>query len=270
MLNLKSLAWLGCCALLITLSGCGESSERIAKKNQGDVDVLETHIQPLSIEDDSVQTRYGKVEITRSAPDMPPDSLTLDGKEMFRDEGFFVSLQSYIQQNGRDLVLFGSNCGGSGCPESHFQFLILDQDTNPLLVSQDDFYALPEDLNIKTDEGKILLDLGFEAGKHKSAVLEGNNLSIVLKTVPKEYLGDEKCQWLHTDALNACMEYRDIDPQCAEPQSEFAGYLMRGVAGMADFPGFDAEAFAHHCSTACNSGQKASFDSFAREVCSKQ
>lgn len=270
MCRLKSLAWLGCCALLLVLPGCGESGERIAEKKQGAVDVLETHIQPLSIEDNSVQTRYGKVEIARSAPDMPPDSVALDGKEVFRDEGFFISLQSYIQQDGRDLVLFGSNCGGSGCPENHFQFLVLDKDAEPQLVSQDDFYALPDDLSIKVDGGKIMLDLGFEAGKHKSAILAGNDLNIVLETAPKEYLGDEKCQWLHTDALNSCAEYHDIDPQCEEPQGSFAGYLMRGVAGMADFPGFDAEAFDRYCISACSSGQIAGFDGFAREVCGKQ
>lgn len=266
-MNLKKpWVWMGYGIMLLSLSGCGGSGERTDTEA---IEVLETHIQPIALEDDFVQTRYGKVEIVRSDADMPPDTLQLDGKEVFRDEGFYLSLHYYIQQENRDLVLFGSNCGGSGCPENHFQFLILDKDTAPQLVTQQDFYALPGDLNLTSDSLKILIDLGFAAKKHKSAILEGNNLTITLENAPKEYLGDEKCQWLHTDGLTACMEYRDIDPKCTDPQAEFAGYLMRGVAGMDDFPGFDAEAFTKNCVASCLLGKPPSFDSFAREVCSK-
>jgi hypothetical protein len=257
---------LGCALLLAALSACDENGQ-----SHSPVDVVETHITAIPTDhDNALQTRYGKVETARSAPDMPNDSLTLDGKEMFRDEGFFVSIQYYIQQEQRDLVLFGANCGGSGCPESHYQFLILDGQNQPKLVANEDFYALPGDVSIETNGLKILLDLGFEAGKHKRAVLEGDKLSISLETAPKEYLGDEKCQWLHTDALSACTEYRDVDPKCAEPQSEFAAYLSRGVAAMADFPGFDGDAFDRHCLSACETGQPAPFETFAKEVCSKQ
>lgn len=268
MSRLKPLAWIGWCIVLLTLPGCDGSSD-LANETQSPVEVLETSIQPLALEDSAAQTRYGKVEITRSTPDMPPDTLTLDGKEVFRDEGFYIALHHYIQQEKRDLVLFSSNCGGSGCPENHFQFLVLENDAQPQLVSHDDFYGLPDDLGVQADGLKILLDLGFEAGKHKSAVLEGHNLSIVLQTAPKEYLGDENCQWLHTDGLTACIEYRDIDAKCADPQAGFAGYLMRGVAGMADFPGFTADAFNQYCVDACMSGKPAPFDTFATAVCSK-
>lgn len=262
----KPLGGLLCCTLLLAaLSACDGN-----KPSDSPVDVVETHITAIPAEhDNALQTRYGKLETASSAPDMPADSLKLDGKEIFRDEGFFVSIQYYIQQDQRDLVLFGANCGGSGCPESHYQFLILDDNHGSQLVSNEDFYALPGDVSIETNGLQILLDLGFEAGKHKRAVLDGETLKVSRETAPKEYLGDEKCQWLHTDGLTACKEYRDVDPNCAEPQSEFAGYLMRGVAGMADFPGFDAEAFNRHCINTCMTGEPAPFAAFAREVCSK-
>lgn len=256
----------GCTLLLAALPGCDDNEPSHSR-----VDVVETRITAVPAENDNtLQTRYGKLETARSAPEMPADSLKLNGTEIFRDEGFFVSIQYYIQQDERDLVLFGANCGGSGCPESHYQFLVLDGQNQAQLVSNEDFYALPGDVSIETNGRQILLDLGFEAGKHKRAVLEDQNLQITLETAPKEYLGDEKCQWLYTDGLDTCKEYRDVDPQCAEPQSEFAGYLMRGVAGMTDFPGFAAEAFDRHCINTCMTGQAAPFEAFAREVCSKQ
>lgn len=255
-----------CTLLLASLQGCDGNRQQ----DDSAVKVIETRIQVIpDDQDDALQTRYGKLATAHSAPDLPADSLTLDGKEIFRDEGFFVSIQYYIQQDQRDLVLFGANCGGSGCPESHYQFLILDGKSQPQLVSNDNFYALPGDVSIDTSGLKILLDLGFEAGKRKHAVLDGNALSITLEPAPKEYLGDEKCQWLHTDALNACAEYHDVDPKCTEPQSEFAGYLMRGVSGMSDFPGFDADAFNRQCINACITGKPAPFETFAREVCSR-
>ncbi len=257
---------LGCALLLAALSACDNHQQ-----TPNPVNVVETHITAIPTDhDNALQTRYGKVATARSAPDMPNDSLTLDGKELFRDEGFFVSIQYYIQQDQRDLVLFGVNCGGSSCPESHYQLLILDGQNQPQLVSNEDFYALPGDVSINTSGLNILFDLGFDSGKRKHAVFDGDKLTVTLETVPKEYLGDEKCQWLHTDALSACTEYRDVDPKCAEPQSEFADYLTRGIEGMADFPGFDAEAFDRQCTNACITGKPAPFEAFAREVCSKK
>ncbi|MDD5393577.1 MAG: hypothetical protein PHE17_11215 [Thiothrix sp.] len=260
----KPLTWICCCALLLALPGCNDG-----EKSEPKVEVLETHIQPIALEDDSLQTRYGKLEITRAKADMPPDTLKLDGGQVFREEAFYLSLHQYIQQGKRDLVLFGSNCGGTGCPQNHFYFLVLSKDAKPQTVTLDDFTAYPDDLSAKTDGEKIVLDLGFDKGKHKTAVLEDDALKVVLETVPKTFLGDEKCQWLHTDGLSACVDYHEVDDKCADPQAEFAGYLSRGVAAMADFPGFDAASFNKHCIAACASQQPADYESFAKEVCSK-
>lgn len=264
--RLKTLAWLGCCVTLLLLSGCWEQAQQQTDKP---LEVLETQIKQLDVADDTVQTRYGRLEITRSTPDMPPDTLLLDGKQVFQEEAFYLSLHQYITQDQRDLVLFGSNCGGTGCPTDQFHLLSLEKDKAPQTITQDAFSAYPEDLKIRADGKSLIMDMGFAAGKRKTAVLLGNELNIVLEAAPKEFLGDDNCQWLHTDGLTACAEYRDVDPQCTDPQADFTGYLMRGVAGMADYPGFDAAAFTRHCTAACLSGQPVTYETFAKETCSK-
>lgn len=272
----QSAQWygIGCCILFLTLAGCDyQTSTAEQKTNTGhqqqSVAVLETHIQPLALEDDMVQTRYGKLEIVRSQQEMPPDTLKLDGKQIFREEAFYLSLHQYITQNDRDLVLFGSNCGGTGCPENHFYLAVLEKNAEPAILTQENFVAYPDDLKVKTEGEKLIIDLGFAGGKHKVATLQGKELKIALEDVPKTFLGEEDCQWLQTDAIDACIEYRESDEKCADPQSEFSGYLSRGVVALSNYPGFVTEAFDRHCKAACETGKRPDYETFAKEVCSK-
>ncbi len=129
MQGLARFGLISCCLLLLALSGCGKSRE--APPTSDKIAVLETHIQDLSPEDDTLQTRFGKLEMVRSQPDTPPDTLKLDGKQVFEQEGFYLFLHQYIKRNERDLVLFGSNCGGTACPHSQFYFLLLAPDSEP-------------------------------------------------------------------------------------------------------------------------------------------
>lgn len=233
------------------------------------VKVLETYLRSLSFEDDAVETRFGKLEITRSQPEMPPDTLLLAGKKVFQQEGFYLSLHYYLRQNERDIVLLGSNCGGTACPQNQFYYLILRPDTEPLLLTDNQFMAIPEDLDLQVDGGQLLLDLGYQAGKHKIATLAGDTLRVTLEAVAKSFLGEENCRWLHEEALGSCRDYRETDAQCGDIQNSFPGYLSRGIAAVAEHPGFVADAFARRCQLACATDSTVDYPTFAKEVCSK-
>jgi hypothetical protein len=265
--------FLASCLMLI-LSACERSSDQPAATSH--VAVTETHIQSLEpAEDavtanDTVQTRFGKLEIVQGATtDKPSDTLNLDGKQVFRQDGFFLSLHQYIRQNERDLVLFSSNCGDTSCPRDQLYFLLLDKDSKPEVISKENFFAYPDDIGLQAEGERLILDLGFEAGQHKSAVMEGKELSITLKKAEKTFLGEEDCQWLYNDALGACQEYRDTDTKCAEPQSSFSADLMRGVSALSDHPGFGSDAFGRYCFSTCDTSARPAYPAFAKDVCSK-
>jgi hypothetical protein len=265
---LAHVSWLSCCSLLLVLPGCDNRVEAPPAETPK-VTVLETYIQSLTLEDEILDTRFGKLAIAHSKTDMPPDTLTLDKQQLFQQEGFYLSLHYYVKQNTRDVVLFGSNCGGTACPQHQFYFLLLNKDANPEIVTHPDFSAIPEDLTLNVDGDRLLLDLGFQAGKHKNAVLQTNKLGIELETVPKSFVGEENCRWLYDEALGACKEHQETDTSCRDPQINFPGYLTRGIAAVREHPGFIHEAFERRCKIACESTKIVDYPTFAKEVCSK-
>jgi hypothetical protein len=260
------LLYLCFCIPLLVLSGCGEGKNtQTAEKNT----VLETYIQPIAIENDAIDTRFGKVDITSDAPNVPADTLKVNGQEVFRAKAFYLSLHQYIRQGQRDVVLFGSNCGDTSCPQTQFYGFLLAIDAKPQILTQENFTAKAGELTVKADGEKILLDLGFNAGKHKSAVLDGEKLSINLETVPEAFIGEEQCQWLYTDALNACKDYHEVDEKCTEPQTDFTEYLQHGMTVLVDIPGYKDASFERYCANACATQQTPDYEAFAMEVCSK-
>jgi hypothetical protein len=266
---LARLTLISCCVcLLLALSACDQPDGE-APGAEPKVAVLETYVQSLTLEDDAIQTRFGKLEITHSKPDMPPDTLKLDGKPVYQQEGFYLSLHQYVKQNARDIVLFGSNCGGTACPQNQFHYLLLDKDAPPVIVSDSQFSADPEDVALSVDGDRLLLDLGYQAGKHKTATLQGDKLGISMAAVEKSFLGEENCRWLYDDALGLCREYREADPGCGDPQTSFPGYLTRGIDAIAEHPGFIGDAFDRRCKIACETDKTVDYPTFAKEVCSK-
>lgn len=266
-----SVTFLPAIAVLLVLAGC-ERAPEIPGKTAENADapvILETHIRELQLEDDAVQTRFGKVEISRTEVDMPPDTLKLDGQQIFRVEGFYLSLHYYIKQNERDLLLFGSNCGGTGCPQNDFHVLVLQKGADPQILTDKDFTAYLDDLEITVDGKRLQVDLGFQGGKHKVASLLGDQLTVELQTVPKSFVGEANCRWVYDEVLRACREYRETDASCADPQAGFAGYMTRGIAAVAEHPGFSSEAFSRRCNIACGSGKMVDYSTFSKEVCSK-
>ncbi|MFN3785424.1 MAG: hypothetical protein ACK4RS_01160 [Thiothrix sp.] len=90
--------------LIVTLTlGCDQrptqssNNTRSAATDATGVAVQETYLRALTFEEDTLDTRFGKLEITYSRAGMPPDTLSLAGKQVFRQEGFYLSLHYYLR-----------------------------------------------------------------------------------------------------------------------------------------------------------------------------
>lgn len=218
---------------------------------------------------DKLQTRAGLLEIGRSDFNSPPDSLVLGGKVVYKDEGNYLSLYQVFTFPDHDAVLFASNCGGSGCATDDFAFLIVRQGVEQTVVKAADFYAYPHEVKTLQDGKAIKLELGYTGGKRKLATLDGEQLTVHLEDVPPQPLAEDSCKWLHGDAMSACVDARNRNPGCDNPQDDFSGAVMRGVAAMSDYPGFVQRGFDQHCQQACRDGSAGDYATFGGEVCSK-
>lgn len=259
------------CVLVASwLVGCGGDDEYYDRK-LNDGDALETRLE----------TRFGTLEVIRSHQDSPLDAVTLDGKVFLKREFEYLTLYHYFVQPKRDVVLMGANCGGTGCPFDELFFVVLRDDAEPTIFTDDQMYAFPNEIDALQKEGTIRVGLGYVEGKQQTAFLHKQTgsgaklssklkLEIVLSEPLQRPLETEYCEWLHTDAMNACAEYQDTDAKCEDPQAGFVGYLMRGVAAIADRPGFVSSAFEQACIGACKTGAPIDYATFATEVCSQK
>lgn len=250
---------LGSLFLALWLVGCGSDGEYYDRKlNAGDN--LDTVLE----------TRFGTLEVVRSHQDAPLDAVSLDGKTFLKRDFEYLTLYHYFVQPERDVVLMGANCGGTGCPFDELFFVVLREATPPVVFTDDQMYAFPNEIDATQTDGVIRVGLGYLEGKQQTAFLHKNSPpEIVLSEPLQRPLETEYCEWLHRDAMNACVEYKDTDEKCDDPQAGFVGYLMRGVAAIADRPGFVSTAFDQACINACQTGVAADYSTFAPQVCSQ-
>ena len=273
---LKRLSWVCCWVLLIALVGCDDKKEQAESATAANVAVLETHIERIPLENDTFKTRAGELNIVRSTPNSPPDSLQLNGKTIYKQDHVYLSLHQYITQNGRELVLVGANCAGEQCPENaatQFAFVGLQAGKDAQILSQATFSSMmdAEDVNLTVDNGKVMVDLGFEAGKRKVATLQGDQLAVTLETVAQTSLEQDDCQLLYTDVLQSCIDARENDASCADPQSWIGVELASSLTIMSNFPGFQAPNWEKYCKSGCATGNTVvDYPTFARDVCSIQ
>lgn len=246
--------------LALWLVGCGNDGEYYDRElNAGDN--LDTVLE----------TRFGQLEVVRSHQDAPLDAVNLDGETFLKRDFEYLTLYHYFVQPERDVVLMGANCGGTGCPFDELFFVILREGTAPVVFTDDQMYAFPNEIDALQADGVIRVGLGYLEGKQQTAFLRKNSPpEIVLSEPLLRPLETEYCKWLHSDAMNACVEYKDTDAKCEDPQAGFVGYLMRGVAAIADRPGFVSTAFDQACVDACQTGAAADYSPFATQVCSQK
>lgn len=218
---------------------------------------------------EQLQTRQGLLSIGRSSAEMPPDTLLLAGKAVHSAEGNYIALHKLFPMGDSDVVLFSSNCGGSGCSENEFGFLVLKPNANPKVVSQKNFFAGIPQVKTRQQGDTIHLQLGYNAGKKTLATYHNEQVSIEYKSLPPQALDADECKWLYDELVKQiCISAKSEDPTCADPEATFTGFAMRGLAGVAEYPGFQAEGFTQQCQQACRTGKTVDYASFSHVACS--
>jgi uncharacterized protein YecT (DUF1311 family) len=218
---------------------------------------------------EQLQTRQGRLSIGRSSADMPPDTLLLDGKAVHSEEGNYIAMHKLFPIGETDVVLFSSNCGGSGCSENEFGFLVLKPNAAPKVVSQKDFSAGVPQVKTRQQGDTVYLQLGYNAGRKTIATYKDEHVSIDYKTLPPQALEADECKWLYDELVKGvCISVKSDDPTCADPEGTFTGFAMRGLAAVAEYPGFKADGFTQQCKQACRTGKTVDYASFSYVACS--
>ena len=214
-----------------------------------------------------LQTRQGNLEVTRSNFDAPPDTLMLNGKSIYKAQGSALFLYKLFTLGTNDIVLMGSSCAGAGCSTHEFSFLIIPPRDAPKLVHNNELYGYENAVTYKQSGNKIILNLGFSNGKRKLATYQNGEISIDWQTVAAKPLDATHCEWLHTEAMQACIDANKDDANCDDPESNFSDLIARGTNAMVDYPGYNATGFTEQCKQACQTGRIASYSNFKSAIC---
>lgn len=216
-----------------------------------------------------LKSRYGEIKVGKGENGRP-DALTFKGKLVARHADEFIKLYGLHQMAGRDVVLFGVNCGGSACTNDELSLLVIAPDGGTRLV-EDEAFASVDGTQPKAGlvGGKLQIDLGYEKGKSKLAVFDGNSLMIQLKkpefagALPKNY-----CEWIFDSALDDCILAKQENPRCNDPQSTFPQVTARGMRAVDNHPAFKSAVFDEICVHVCKTGRAPRFEGFKDGFCS--
>lgn len=217
-----------------------------------------------------IQTRFGLLEIERWGEKTDCfASLFLDGFPVFCTNDGYLVFHHHIQHNQRDLILFLTDPGGTAYQFSQFWFLVLEPGAEPLALTHKGFTGLKIDATVEPEGANLIVNLGFESGWRKTARLEGRELRVDFETAPDVPLSQERCQWLHREALAECAALKHRGYSCADPGYGLSGYIFRSLLYMAERPGFPWDQFISLCTAACETGYFPEYSSFTRQVCSR-
>lgn len=217
---------------------------------------------------DSLKTRFGILRLQSTDKDFPrPDKLVFGKTLLLQQENEFISLYHRFELGNQDVVLVGVNCGGTGCPNDDLSLVVLAAGQVPQLLSDHNFHSNDGTVKPEILQGRMLIGLGFEAGKVKRAVYDGQALKIELSKSTATTLPEKDCKWSHEYIGTACMQASESDPACKDPQSTFPGMIGRGITAIDNHPGFNDKGFERLCWQMCRSGKLVSYDQFKRKVC---
>ncbi|MBI5848013.1 MAG: hypothetical protein HZB31_08710 [Nitrospirae bacterium] len=228
-------------------------------------------VQGMTHAEDSMQTRFGLVETARSAPNaMYIDTITVNEKLVYKVEDIFVSLKNTFELGDKDVVLFGTNCGGNSCPFDELHFLILQKGRKPKVVNHSDFISSDGTEKPKQVKDAIVVDLGYDAGRRKKATFDGEKIAIEFEAPGKKAaMKNKDCKWVYDNTVDGqCILEREEDKTCGKlDMNYFPGAVRRGVAAISNSPGFNHDALEKLCLAACKSGKAEKYAVFKRSVC---
>lgn len=250
--------------ILSTSSGVSAAADNKTPPTEGS-DLQVQHVQ---------KTRFGDVQLV-SHDSMPADALMFNGQKVFEDEGMYVEMYGYFQSKESDVILIGSNEGGSATPDTPMSFLMINSVSQVQVVSDPDFVAFSPSADlIKTSmdkDGHIFVNLGNRAGKEIVAELDSGELTIHVNSKEGAPLANDLCQWLYDNGKESC-ESEIAQKQGCSKYANPAGIYgsvsdMSQLTYISNQPGYSQSGFNKSCLSWCN-GKTVSYEQFRKATCS--
>jgi len=232
--------------------------------------VVATMISP-ALSSDLIQTRFGIVETDFPHPETDyVHVINVRGKTVFRTEYDVIDLKNKFSLGKKDIVLFSTNCGGTACSDN-LSFLVLEKGKPATVVTDKEFASKGGTARTSVRNRKILVDLGYDSNKRKTAVFDGKRLIFQYTVEETKSFPEEDCEWLYKYAMDgedgSCIIAGRNDPRCTDPLDSFGLYAIRRLTAVSQNPAFDDEAFGRACIETCKSGKVPDYNTFRKAVC---
>jgi len=215
----------------------------------------------------SLKTRFGLVRVGHDEIN-EPDRLIYRGKIIFKAKFKFLSMHGSTTNKTRDVILFGTNCGGSGCAPDDLYLLIIDAASKPLIVTANGFQSDDGTMKMFKNDGTVQIDLGFEKGRRKFAVLTSDKITLRYESVHDLPMADEDCKWLYDESAQSCPRVGEYKLPCTNAnETSLSGGGGRRLSGLSNHPGYVSAEWHKSCVAWC-AGEKIGYDDFKKSVCS--
>jgi Tfp pilus assembly protein PilF len=219
-------------------------------------------------------TRFGKVLIVARRKGGPiPDTMLLNGGTVFQSLGMYLHAHATYAMGDTDVVLFGANGGGVGEGDA-LHFLIIGAHGTTKVVATKEFYSADYTIMPRQERNAVVVDLGFEEGKKKIAILRAGKLMVQYVPVGVSPVALEDCTWLHEYSTDECIRFKNLKLDCEQYgrgyPSNGAGSVavMDGARALSNQPGFVSSALGDLCVRMCTTSQPVPFEVFKKTVCS--
>lgn len=209
------------------------------------VKVLKTSMGTVSVH----QSKYKKHTYS--------DQIWLNKTAVFKKARHNLGIGSKYTLGRQEVVLLVSKCGGNGCSSNRL-LLVLEKGKKPNVLTADNFFSLTDHTEVEIKDAKLIIDLGYEGGKHKVARYDGAQLTIALEDVGRLPMSEKACQSVY-EIVQGC-----LPGSCQEDQLP-----MSSARSLPTYlPGYVKQGFNTACGRVCR-GEKVAFDkTFKQSVCS--
>ena len=223
---------------------------------------------------DVKRTRYGDVILVQTDI-LPAATVMFNGQVVYSDPGMYVGLHGYAQSKDSDVVLIGSNPGGSATPDTNMFILVINPDGMTYVISDPDFVAdTPgrDDKKITTDAtGRVFVSFAYRSGNEMVAELDSGR--VVIHAYPRDgqSLSDDDCRWLYDYGSKECSSEITRNNGCAKSvaNAEIYGCLadMGSFRYISNRSGYVQGGFNEACLAWCEK-KEVDYEHFKKVTCS--
>lgn len=190
--------------------------------------------------------------------------LSYDGKVLLlEDVHLTLNYLAQVPEASEVIAVFTTNAGGSGTVDHRTLVVVRDGDAR--------LVELPHargPVAVRTTASRFELELGFSAGKKITVSLSDGKLAVKRDTVFGANLDEAHCKWLYETVMPSCAELPRGQCQLANVSEGL--FVSRGMAHIADFPGFNRVGMERQCTRACRDRKVPARPRWQREVCGRR